>query len=90
MENAKSKRQRHHRKPETLVEVLGKKRMVIEHHAGISCYASEEIVVRTTFGQLRIQGKELTLCCMRREQLCITGIFDSLELIGREKHGSVE
>ena len=77
-------------KPKTLLEVLGKNRLIIEHHRGISCYAPEEIWVKTTFGQLQIRGADLRLCCMSRQQLCILGRIDALELIGRESHGSVE
>ena len=76
--------------PKTLLEMLGNNRLVIEHHKGIQCYGPEEIMVRTTFGQLQIRGRELSLCCMRREQLCIVGLIDALELMGRESHGPVE
>ena len=76
--------------PKTLFEVLGNGRVVIEYHRGITCYTPEEIWVRTTFGQLQIQGKELSLCCMRREQLCIMGEIDALVLKGREMNGFVE
>ena len=78
------------RGPQTLFEVLGNGRLVIEHHRGISCYAQEEIMVKTTFGHLLIRGKNLTLCCMRRDQLCILGQIDVLELKGSEACGSVE
>lgn len=77
-------------KPKTLVELLGNHRLVIEHHQGIRCYAPEEILVKTTFGMLSIQGADLHLCCMSRQQLCIMGRIDVLTLIGRESHGSVE
>lgn len=74
----------------TLLEILEKKRLVIEHHRGIQCYGTEEILVRTSFGQLHISGGNLSLCCMSREQLCVTGRIDSVELIGRHDNGSVE
>lgn len=77
-------------KPKTLMELLGNHRLVIEHHQGIRCYAPEEILVRTTFGMLLIQGSDLHLCCMSRQQLCIIGRIDVLTLTGREAHGSVE
>lgn len=74
----------------TLMEILGKERVVIEHHRGIQCYGTDEILVRTTFGQLRISGSGLKLCCMSREQLCITGRVDAVELIGRMANGTLE
>lgn len=74
----------------TLLEILGKERLVIERHRGIQCYGTEEILVRTSYGQLHISGSGLSLCCMSREQLCVTGRIDSVELIGRAGNGSVE
>ena len=76
--------------PKTLVEVLGKCRLIVEHHKGILCYMPEEIRIRTTYGQLIIQGSGLNLCCMRRDQLCIMGVIDAVWLQGRDESGSVE
>ena len=67
----------------TLVEIVGKDRIVVEYHRGILCYGSEEILLRASFGQIRIQGSMLQLGCMSREQLCITGCIDLVELLGR-------
>lgn len=74
----------------TLLEIVGKDRLVIEHHLGIVSYSTEQILVAATYGQLRICGNRLNLCCMSREQLCVTGRVDSVELIGGTKDGSVE
>ena len=74
----------------TLVEIAGKERLVIEHHRGIQCYGTEEILVRTSIGQLHISGAEMRLCCMSREQLCIAGRIDRVELMGRTDRGSLE
>lgn len=71
-------------KPRTLVEILGKSRVLVEHHRGILGYGSEEIVVGTGYGILRIAGTELRLCCMSRQQLFISGQIDRLDLEGRE------
>ena len=74
----------------TLLEVLGKERLVIEQHRGIQCYGTEEILVRASFGQIHITGNGLVLCCMSREQLCITGTIDKVELLGRSGCGHME
>lgn len=70
--------------PRTLVEILGQKRVLVEHHRGILGYGTEEILVGATYGILRIAGKELRLCCMSREQLFISGQITGLTLEGRE------
>lgn len=74
----------------TLLEILGKERLVIERHRGIQCYGTEDILVRTSFGQIHICGKDLGLCCMSKEQLCVTGKIDKVELHGRTDSGSME
>lgn len=70
--------------PRTLVELLGKSRVLVEHHRGILRYGTEEIVVGATFGMIVITGSELRLCCMSREQVFISGIIASLCLEGSE------
>lgn len=66
----------------TLVEVVGRERLVIEHHGGIASYGSEEILIRSSFGFVRVRGGGLGLNCMSREQLCVTGRIDEVCLMG--------
>lgn len=73
-----------------MLEIVGKERLVIERHRGIQCYGAEEIVVRVSYGHLQISGTGLRLCCMSREQLCITGRIDEVRLMGRGDGGTVE
>ena len=42
--------------PRTLVEIVGKQRLLVEHHRGILGYGTEEILVGTGYGILRIAG----------------------------------
>lgn len=70
--------------PRTLVEIVGKQRVLVEHHRGILGYGTEEILVGTGYGILRITGSELRLCCMSRQQLFVSGRIDALTLEGRE------
>ena len=74
----------------TLVEVVGKERVVIECHRGLRCYGTEQMRVKASFGEIRIGGCGLSLCCMSREQLCITGRIDTVELLGRSAGGALE
>lgn len=70
--------------PRTLVEILGKQRVLVEHHKGILRYGTEEIQIGTSYGCLRISGSELRLCCMSREQLFVSGVIDSVDLEERK------
>lgn len=70
---------------EGLVEILGRSRVLIEHHRGIREYSGEIIGVNVKNGAVRILGSGLQLRCMTREQLVITGCIDAVELTGKEK-----
>lgn len=69
--------------PRTLVEIWGQARVLVEHHRGIRSYGTEEILVGATFGLLRVQGRNLRLCCMSREQLFISGQIEGVALEGK-------
>ena len=66
-----------------LIEILGTNRVLIENHGGISCYSLSEVIVDVGFGQIKIFGNQLTLSMMNREQLVVSGVIDSVELIRR-------
>ena len=70
--------------PKTLVELLGRTRVLVEHHKGILGYGTEEILVGASFGMICITGKDLRLCCMSREQLFVAGRIDGVRLEGQE------
>ena len=74
----------------TLLELLGRQRLVVEYHCGIVCYDASEIVIRASYGLIHILGNQLRLCRMSREQLCIRGEIQEIKLVGREVNGSVE
>ena len=62
----------------TLVELVGRRRLLIEGHRGVRGYSREEILVGTDYGVLRIAGADLCLCGMSREQLLIRGTVYAL------------
>lgn len=70
--------------PQTLVEMIGTGRILVEHHKGIQSYGEQEILVGTSYGCLRITGEHLRLCCMSREQLFVAG---SIHLVTPERCG---
>ena len=68
---------------EVLVEILGKNRVLIEHHRGVREYGPERIGVTVKYGVVQISGSCLRLRCMTDEQLVITGCIDTVELLGK-------
>ena len=73
--------------PVPLVELMGDRRVLIEHHCGVSSYTGEEVTVRVAYGMIRIQGSGLCIARMCREQLVILGRIRSVALEKGEGHG---
>lgn len=65
---------------QTVVELLGDRRVLIEHHHGITEYSRQRIQARVKYGILCICGSGLELCKMTGNQLVILGRIDSLTL----------
>lgn len=66
-----------------VVELFGTTRVLIEHHKGITGYASEQIIVKVNYGQLVISGESLEIVKMTKDQLVIGGNIHAVELLGR-------
>lgn len=66
-----------------LLELYGDRRVLIEHHSGVTEYGRERIQVRVRYGWLCICGGCLELARMTAEQLVITGRIDSVSLVRR-------
>ncbi len=66
-----------------LVELYGDRRVLIEHHGGVTEYGREKIQVKVRYGYLCVCGGCLELACMTAEQLVITGRIDSVSIIRR-------
>ncbi len=58
---------------QTLVEIAGERRVLIENHCGVSGYSSNEIWVKVRSGKVAICGDGLELVKMTKEQLVVIG-----------------
>lgn len=63
-----------------LVEIAGDRRVLIEHHCGVTHYGRERIVVQVKFGQIAVSGDCLELTKMTAQQLIISGCIYGVEL----------
>lgn len=71
---------------QSVVEVLGDERVLIEHHRGVVEYCPQYICARVGFGMVRVLGCGLHLRYMSGQKLVIMGRIDALELVrGRDK-----
>ena len=64
-----------------LIEILGSSRVLIEHHKGVCVYESQMMQIRVCYGFIEISGCDLTITCMSKEQLVITGKIDGVRLL---------
>ena len=58
---------------QTVVEVIGHNRVLIENHQGVIGYGKEQIRVKVPFGEVHICGGCLSLARMSRERLVVYG-----------------
>lgn len=69
---------------QSILELLGDNRVLIEGHRGVSQYGTEKIGVKLSFGMVCITGCNLELTHMTRSQLVICGRIDSIQLHRRK------
>ena len=65
---------------QSLLELLGDNRVLIEHHRGVQEYSRERIGIKMRYGQILVCGCGLEMMQMTREQLVIRGRIDSITL----------
>lgn len=68
---------------QTIVELAGDRRVLIENHGGVTQYSAERIGVRVNYGTVCVIGCGLELKQMTKERLVIAGRIDSVNLIRR-------
>jgi sporulation protein YqfC len=70
---------------QTIVELAGDRRVLIENHFGVKAYGREQIIVKVKYGYVCVCGCGLELLRMNREQLVIRGRIDEISLRRKEQ-----
>lgn len=65
---------------QSVVELLGDNRVLIENHRRIMEYEREQMCIRVSFGSVRILGCNLQLRHVTGRKLLITGNVERIEL----------
>lgn len=65
---------------QSVVELAGDRRVLIENHRGVTEYGQGKISVRVRYGLVVVCGCGMELSRMTREQLVITGRIDGITL----------
>lgn len=69
---------------ETVVEMIGTRRVLIENHLGVSGYSDTQVLVHVKFGWICVSGCNLELLQMTKNQLVIRGRIAGVRLQGRD------
>ena len=72
-----------------LVEIYGTKRVLIEHHCGVKEYSDRRIGIKVSYGCILVQGQELCLAKISKEQIVITGTVNQVNMCMEERNGAV-
>lgn len=64
----------------SLVEIVGTSRVLIERHCGIIGYSDKKICARCSWGEIYVEGSELRIAFMTKQQLIIMGEISSIYL----------
>ena len=69
---------------QSVLELLGDNRVLIEGHKGVNQYGTEQIGVNLPFGMVCVSGSNLELSHMTKTRLVICGSVDSIQLHRRK------
>lgn len=70
---------------QTIIEIAGHKRVLIENHRGIICYGKERITIKVKNGSVSICGNGLEMLHMTKEHLVIFGTIHTVTLHRRDQ-----
>ena len=68
---------------QTLVEIAGERRVLVENHRGVTEYGTDRIRIQVKYGTLCVCGDGLEMKRMSRRQLIITGKVEVVNLVRR-------
>lgn len=68
---------------QTIIEIAGDRRLLIENHGGVKAYGSNRILVNVRYGAICACGSELEIIRMSKTKLIIRGRIDSVSLLRR-------
>lgn len=65
---------------ETRIEMVGRRRLLIENHRGLLAFSSREVLVETPAGRLAVTGRGFVIEAIRPNRLRIAGIIEEVRL----------
>ncbi len=65
---------------QTLIELVGDQRILIENHHGMAAYSKQMISVKTSYGMVGITGRGLRIQQMTKNRIVIGGYIEEIYL----------
>ena len=65
---------------QSIVEILGENRVLIENHGGVKGYSRQCVIIRVRFGEIHVSGDCLQLLRMSKERLVVSGVVHQVSL----------
>lgn len=69
---------------QTIAEIAGDRRVLVENHCGVKAYSRENIQINVKFGTLCVNGGDLEIIKMTKAQLIISGNIDAVSIQRRK------
>ena len=63
-----------------VTELFDNKRLIVENHRGIIAYGCDKILIKLHDGQLMVNGHDLCIVSMTKQQLIISGTIASISI----------
>ena len=70
---------------DSVVEVVGDRRVLVEHHKGIFLYQQDRIGIHVKYGDILVEGCGMEIVSMTGYQLVITGRIDGICIERRKR-----
>ena len=67
----------------SIVELFGDSRVLVERHGGITSFSESRICIKTSYGNAQVTGNGLRIACISKDQLVVVGCVESVSIIRR-------
>ena len=67
-------------KGRSLIELIDDQRLLVENHLGVITYDTNMIDIKTKFGQLCVEGRDLLMAYLTKDKIVITGQITEISL----------
>jgi sporulation protein YqfC len=64
------------------ITIIGSLQVTVQNHRGLLEYRPDRVVIGISGGQLLVTGEEMVIATIQEEEVCVTGILQSVVFEG--------